>query len=123
VNWGEDYGVRFIGTEGRIEVSRSFYRSDIEGLTERELKPGERPLYRSDNHYQDWVDAIKNRTRPVSDVETGHRTATVCNIANMAYALERPLKWAPAHERFVDDDDANNMLTRPFRGHWDFNDY
>jgi predicted dehydrogenase len=123
VDWGEFEAVQFIGSEGKIEVSRSFYRSDIEGLTELELKAGDRPLCHSDNHYQDWVDAIKTRTRPVADVETGHRTATVCNIANIAYTLERPLKWAPAHEKFIDDEDANSMLTRPFRGTWDFNDY
>ncbi|MEN8227095.1 MAG: Gfo/Idh/MocA family oxidoreductase [Bacteroidota bacterium] len=122
-DWGEGNAVQFLGSEGKIEVSRSFYRSDIEGLTEFELKGGDKQLYRSDNHYQDWVDAIKNRTRPVSDVETGHRTASVCNIVNIAYGLERPLKWAPSHEKFIDDDDANRMLTRPFRGKWDFNNY
>ncbi|MEN8202588.1 MAG: Gfo/Idh/MocA family oxidoreductase [Bacteroidota bacterium] len=123
VDWGEENAVQFIGSEGKIEVSRSFYRSDIEGLTELELKENDTPLYRSENHYQDWVDAIKNRTRPVSDVETGHRTASVCNIANMAYDLERPLKWSPSHEQFIDDDDANRMLIRPFRGSWNLNDY
>ena len=123
VDWGESNAVQFLGSEGKIEVSRSFYRSDIEGLTEKELSGNEKPLYRSDNHYQDWIDAIKNRTRPVSDVETGHRTASLCNIVNMTYDLERPLKWAPAHEKFIDDDDANRMLTRPFRGNWDFNDF
>ena len=123
VNWGEGNAVQFLGSEGKIEVSRSFYRSDIAGLTEMELKGSDKQLYRSDNHYQDWVDAIKKRTRPVADVETGHRTASVCNIVNIAYDLERPLKWAPSHEKFIDDDDANRMLTRPFRGKWDFNDF
>ncbi len=123
MDWGESNAVQFLGSEGKIEVSREFYRSDIEGLTEMKLKNNDKPLYHSDNHYQDWVDAMKNRTRPVSDVETGHRTASVCNIANMAYALERPLKWSPAHEKFIDDDDANRMLSRSFRGKWDFTDY
>jgi len=123
VDWGEGNAVQFLGSEGKIEVSRSFYRSDIEGLTEFELKDSDTALYKSDDHYQDWVDAIKKRTRPVSDVETGHRTASLCNIVNIAYSLERTLKWKPAHERFIDDDDANSMLTRPFRGQWDFNDY
>ncbi len=123
VDWGEDNAVQFLGTEGKIEVSREFYRSDIKGLTEFELKENDKPLYRSDNHYQDWVDAIKNRNRPVSDVETGQRTASLCNIVNMAYTLERPLKWAPAHERFIDDEDANSMLSRAFRGKWDFTDF
>ena len=123
VDWGETNAVQFIGSEGKIEVSRSFYRSDIKGLTEMELKDSDTPLYRSDDHYQDWVDALKNRNRPVSDVETGHRTASLCNIVNIAYDLERPLRWAPSHEKFIDDDDANRMLTRAFRGNWNFNDY
>ena len=123
VDWGSFNAVQFLGSEGKIEVSRGFYKSDIEGLTELELKESDTPLYTSDNHYQDWIDAIKNRTRPVSDVETGHRTASLCNIVNIGYTLERTLKWKPAHERFIDDDDANNMLTRPFRGSWDFHDF
>ena len=123
VDWGEFNAVQFLGSKGKIEVSRSFYRSDIVGLTEVELKDSDTPLYKSDNHYQDWVDAMKNRTRPISDVETGHRTSSLCNIANIAYTLERTLHWKPAHEKFIDDDDANSMLTRPFRGSWDFHDF
>lgn len=123
VDWGEYNAVQFLGSEGKIEVSRSFYRSDIKGLTDIELKDSDTPLYTSDNHYQDWVDAIKKRTRPVSDVEIGHRTSSLCNIVNIGYSLQRPLSWKPAHETFVDDNDANSMLTRPFRGEWDFNDF
>ena len=122
-DWGEFNAVQFIGSEGRIEISRSFYRSDIEGLTEKEPEENDTRLYHSDNHYQDWIDAIKNRTRPVSDVETGHRTASLCNIVNMAYTLERPLRWSPAHERFIGDDEANGMLSRPFRGAWNIHDF
>jgi predicted dehydrogenase len=123
VDWGDFNAVQFLGSEGKIEVSRGFYRSDIKGLTGIELKDSDTPLYTSDNHYQDWIDAIKNRTRPVSDVETGHRTSALCNIVNIAYQLERPLKYKPTHEKFIDDDDANSMLSRPFRGEWDFHDF
>ena len=122
-DWGEFNAVQFIGTQGKIEVSRSFYRSDIPGLVDLELKEGDVPLYSSDNHYQDWINAIKNRTRPVSDVETGHRTASLCNIVNMAYSLERSLHWDPVREKFVGDDFADSMLSRPFRGSWDFLDF
>jgi predicted dehydrogenase len=123
MDWGEFNAVQFLGSEGKIEVSRSFYRSDIKGLTELGLKPADKPLYRSDNHYQDWIDAIRKRSRPVSDVETGHRTASLCNIVNLGYILERPLHWNPSEEKFTDDSDANRMLTRPFRGRWNFNDF
>jgi predicted dehydrogenase len=123
VDWGANNAVQFIGSEGKIEVSRSFYRSDITGLTDLELKDTDTPLYRSENHYQDWVDAIKNRSRPISDVETGHRTASLCNIVNITYDLERPLLWSPRDEQFINDEDANRMLGRPFRGSWDLNDF
>ena len=125
--WGtkEDFNaVQFVGTEGRIEVSRSFLRTfPNEKLAKAELKPGDKRVYYSDNHYQDWVNAIKNRSKPISDVETGHRTASVCNITNIAYELGRPLLWNPQNEQFKGDDFANLMAGRPYRGKWDFTNY
>jgi hypothetical protein len=56
-------------------------------------------------------------------VETGHRTASVCNIANIAYELQRPLLWDPAAEKFKGDNYASLMLSRPIRGKWDFTDF
>ena len=122
--WGgekDGNGVQIIGTEGRIEVSRDFLRTfPNAGLAKAELKPTDKRVYFSDNHYQDWINAMKNRTKPISDVETGHRTASVCNVINIAYELQRPLLWDPADEQFVGDDFANKMVSRPYRGKWDF---
>jgi predicted dehydrogenase len=123
-DWGEYNAVQFIGTKGRIEVSREFLRTfPDKDLANAELKPTDKRVYFSDNHYQDWVDAMKKRTKPVSDVETGHRTASVCNIVNIAYQLQRPLQWNPVTEEFIHDDYANMMRTRAFRGKWDFTNY
>jgi len=123
-DWGEQNAVQFIGTEGRIEISREFLRTfPDKDLANAELRPTDKRVYFSDNHYQDWVDAMKKRTKPVSDVETGHRTASVCNIVNIAYELQRPLQWNPVTEEFINDDYANMMRTRAFRGTWDFNKY
>jgi hypothetical protein len=47
----------------------------------------------------------------------------VCNIANIAYELQRPLKWDPVKEEFIGDDFANMMRTRAYRGKWNFNTY
>jgi len=122
--WGGENdanGVQIIGSEGKIEISRDFFRTfPNENLAKAELKPTDKRVYLSNNHYQDWLDSIKNRTLPVSDVETGHRTATLCNLANIAYELQRPLLWNPQYERFIGDDYANIMLSRPYRGKWDY---
>jgi predicted dehydrogenase len=124
IDWGEHNAVQFIGAEGRIEVSREFLRTfPNKELAKAELKTSDKRVYISTNHYQDWVDAMKKRTRPVSDVETGHRTASMCNIANIAYELQRPLQWNPVKEEFVNDAYANMMLTRAYRGKWDFNNF
>jgi predicted dehydrogenase len=120
VKWGESNAVQFIGSKGKIEVSRGFLRSDPVNIVETVIKPTDKRLYNSDNHYQDWIDAIKKRTKPISDVETGHRTASLCNIANIAYELQRPLKWDPRKEQFIGDPGANMMLTRAYRGNWNF---
>jgi predicted dehydrogenase len=123
-NWsGVGSGVQFIGTKGKIEVSRDFLRSDPATIVETEIKSTDKHLYKSENHYQDWIDAIKKRTRPISDVETGHRTSSLCNIANIAYELQRPLKWDPKKEQFIGDAAANMMLSRAYRGKWNFLDF
>ncbi|MFT4018375.1 MAG: Gfo/Idh/MocA family oxidoreductase [Agriterribacter sp.] len=121
-SWGENNAIQFIGSKGTIEVSRSFIRSTPGNIATIQIKPTEKKVYFSDNHHQDWINCIKKRTLPVADVEIGHRTATVCNAVNIAYELQRPLKWDPAKEKF-DDEFANIMISRPFRAPWNFNDF
>jgi hypothetical protein len=75
-------------------------------------------VYYSNDHYKDFFQAIRNRSRPLSDVETGHRTASVCNIANIAYQLNRNLAWDPVKEKFNQDDEANQLLGRPMNNEW-----
>ncbi len=121
-SWGQGNAIQFVGTEGKIEVSRSFLNTDPVGLAKQELTTSDKRLYFSDNHYQDWIDAIKKRSKPVCDVEIGHRTATVCNAINIAYELQRPLRWNPKKERF-DNPYANMMKGRPYRTGWDYSAY
>jgi hypothetical protein len=107
--------VRFIGSEGTLDVSREFLESSIGGLTDRNISKEDYNLYYSDNHYQNFIDCIKSREKPVADVEIGHRTASICNIANIAYDIKRPLDWDPNAERFINDDYANSHLKKAYR--------
>lgn len=119
VQWGVHNAIQFIGEKGTIEVSREFIRSNPENLANLKLTAADRRLYYSDNHYQDWIDAIKKRSKPICDVEVGHRTSSVCNAINIAYELQKDLKWNPQKEQF-DNEYANLMRSRPYRGEWDF---
>ncbi len=125
-NWGRRCNeIQFIGTEGRLEVSRDYLKTYPDSNLAKEDLPdsAKERVYFSENHHLDWLQAIEERTRPICDVEVGHRTASVCNIANIAYDLQRPLVWNPFTEKFVNDAGANLMLGRTYRGSWDYRSF
>jgi predicted dehydrogenase len=113
-DFGRGWAVRFIGSEGSLDVSREFLDSKPETIALQEIQDSYQRLYFSDNHYANWINCIKSRKNPVADVEIGHRSATICNIANIAYWLRRPLQWDPVKEVF-NDDEADRLLTKDYR--------
>ena len=54
----------------------------------------------------------------ICDIEIGASSVTVCHLGNIAYKLQRPLKWDPKREVFVGDEEANRLLSRTMRGPW-----
>ena len=112
-------GVEFIGTEGRIGVARGqFLKTVPEELKREKWGPGDIRLYESKNHIDNWLECIRSREQTICPPEVGCRSVTVCHLGNIAYWLERPLRWNPATERFVDDPDADRMLQRTMRAPW-----
>lgn len=116
--WEWNNAIHFIGTTGEIKVQRKKIETTPAGLATQFIGETEKHVYKSDNHYKDFLDAMRKRSRPICDVEIGHRTASVCNIANIAYELKRPLKWNPKKETFKKDDEANALLGRKLRPEW-----
>lgn len=118
----EDFGrgsaVRFIGEKGRLDVSRSILDSDPADIINATIQPGETRLYASNDHYYDWLNAIKSGGKTICDAEIGHRTSSVCSIANIAYALRTTLDWDPAKEKFKNNNQADDMLKPMFREGW-----
>ena len=120
-DFGRSWAVQFQGTKGKLEVSRSFLESDISGLVDMKIPDNAIKVYASDNHYQDWIDAIKKRTLPICDVEIGHRSASICTLTNMAYHLQRPLRWNPEKEKFKGDAEANTLRGKTYRTGFELN--
>lgn len=118
VDFGRGFAVRFIGGKGTIDISRDFLDSNPANIATAVLGGNAIRLYKSNNHYQDWLDCIKTGREPVADVETGHRTSSVCSLANIAYWLRRPLNWDPVTERFVNDPEADALLSPAIRAPW-----
>ncbi len=116
--WDWNNAIHFVGTEGELKVQRKKLETTPASLRDKKIGENEKHVYYSENHYKDFLNAVRNRSKPICDVETGHRTATVCNIGNIAYQLKRPLQWDPKKERFKNDKEANALLGRSMNDTW-----
>ena len=105
-------GVVFYGTEGKIIVDRNKLETEPEDLKKTPTGPNEVHLYKSPGHKHDWLQCIRTRRRPICDVEIGCRSVTVCHLGNIAYWLNRPLKWDPRKLEFPGDEEANRLRGR-----------
>jgi predicted dehydrogenase len=70
-------------------------------------------------HVRDYLDAVKTRKQPISTLESAHRTSVACHLANLSMRLSRQIRWDPASETIVGDEQANAHLVRPYRAPWD----
>ncbi len=73
----------------------------------------------SNDHYGNWFDCIKSREKPICDVAIGHRSASVCHLANIAIRVGRKITWDPSRQEIVGDTEAAAMLRRPYRQPWE----
>jgi len=116
-----DPSIKFIGTDGwlgnrgwlgKLEASSS-------EILESKIAPNELHLYTNpEGEHRDFLDCVRTRKDPYFPVEIGHRVSSVCHLANIAIQLGRKLRWDPKAERFVDDAEADKLLSRPMRSPW-----
>jgi hypothetical protein len=115
---GEDGGVCFVGTQGRIAVDRGALVSDPPDIVRDPLRPDEVHLYYSDSHSGNFLECVRSRKRTICDVGIAHRAASALLLGGVAKQLERTLKWDPNAEQFIGDDEANRLLSIAKRPPW-----
>ncbi len=113
-------GIRFEGTDGWVFVHIHGARLEAEprSVLADPIGPDEVHLHEGPGHHEDFFRAVRTRGATVAPVEAGHRTATFCHLGTIALLLGRKLTWDPDAERFVGDDEANRMVSRPPREPW-----
>ena len=115
---GYSFGVVFVGERGKVCVDRGKFKAEPEEIANVKVEDLPEKLYRSSNHYKDFVDAVHSRKKPICDVEIGARTASVCHLGNIAYWNKTALKWDPKAEKFVGGAGDNKWLDNEKRGDW-----
>jgi len=136
------YGIQFHGTRGTLFVDRAGYevtpqmkdRTEPGGISFRAAFDDltgismyyelEGPAGRGTTsvqhipHVQNFLKCVKSRETPAADIETGHRTTTACHLGNIALRVGQKLHWDGQAERFVGNEEANELLIRRYRAPW-----
>jgi hypothetical protein len=115
---GHGHGVLFLGTEGWVHVDRAKLDASPPSLLKATIGPNEVHLFKSDNHHANFIDAVRGRNKPAAPIDIAVRSDALCHLEQIAIQLRRKLRWDPAREVFVNDDEANRMLDRPMREPW-----
>ena len=113
-------GVKFIGENGWIEVSRGYFNASDPKFESTEKPSSDGPYETKIPHQINFIESVKGRKDPVVPVEIGHSSCTVCTLGNIACELKRTIKWNPETETFVDDVDgaAAKLLHYEYRSGW-----
>ncbi len=133
-------GTRFIGDKGWVHVSRAGIFAEPQSLLQATLQPGETHLYETSgpgedvvlvkketgdraafrdlNHGKNFLDCVRSRKDPISNVDATHAASYLGLIAEIAARLETRLKWDPIKEKFLGNREANRRLSRPMHNGW-----
>ena len=120
--YNADSGAEFYGTKGKMMLSKRGKLEVYDDNNKRlpDPKPKEPASLVVDDHYRDFVDAIRTNRRPNADIEIGFQSAALCNLGNLATRLGRTIELAPQTLKVKNDVEANELLGREYRagGHW-----
>ncbi len=127
-----DNGIKFEGTKGWVFVSRGDYQATSSdpakpGPQAKKIDASDPSLLTSvigekefhftvsKEHHGNWLEAIRDNKATIAPVEEAHRSCSACLLHHISMKLKRKLQWDPVKEKFIRDDEANKMLSRPQR--------
>jgi predicted dehydrogenase len=124
--YGHGYGIEFHGTDGTLFVDRSGFRvypekrqydkKDVDRTATMQMDQVNDGLF---DHVANFLDCIKTRKLPASDIEIGHRTSSACLLGNVALRSKERLEWDVANQRLIKGGPAaQKLLSREYRAPW-----
>lgn len=117
---GQLHGIKFIGSDGWIWVTRGNIQAGDPDILKEELPESAPRVYHSTDHMGNFFDCVKSRQPTICPAEVGHRSASLCHLGVTAIRLGRKLQWDPVKEQFVDDAEAGSYVAREMREPYDY---
>ena len=131
MNSNNPNGIKFEGSDGWIFVTRGnvgvtasdptsgkvekAFNASNPKILEAKIGPNEIHLYNSPEQHGNWLDSIVSKKPTISPAEVAHRSCSACLLAHAAMKTPGKLFWDPKKEVFIDNKEANKLLSRPQR--------
>ena len=131
MNSNNPNGIKFEGSDGWIFVTRGnvgvtasdptsgkvekAFNASNPKILEAKIGPNEIHLYNSPEQHGNWLDSILSKKPTISPAEVAHRSCSACLLAHAAMKTPGKLFWDPKKEVFIDNKEANKLLSRPQR--------
>jgi predicted dehydrogenase len=112
-------GTTWIGDLGWIHVDRGgkISASDPKILEEK-IGDNEIHLYKSEDHWQNFIDCVRSRKPAIAPVEVAYRAISVGLLGEIAMTTGQKIQWDPEKEVIIGNPAASRLLSRPYRKTW-----
>jgi predicted dehydrogenase len=113
-------GAAWFGEKGWIHVDRDgglLHASDPK-ILEEVIGENEIQLYKSNNHFWNFLECVRSRGETVCPVEVGHRSISIGLLGEIAMTTGQKIEWDPIREEIIGSSVASRLLSRPYRQPW-----
>ncbi len=111
-------GATWYGDKGWINVDRVVLKASDPKILQEVIGENEIHLYKSDNHWQNFLDCVRSRKETIAPLEVAYRAISVALLGEIAMTTGQKIQWDPEKEEIIGNPIASRLLSRPYRQPW-----
>ena len=111
-------GATWYGEKGWINVDRGRLEASDPKILQEVIGPNEIQIYKSENHWQNFIDCVRSRKQAIAPIEVAYRAISVALLGEIAMTTGQKIQWDPAKEEIIGNPAASRLLGRPYRQPW-----
>ena len=111
-------GATWYGDKGWINVDRGRLSASDPKILEEVIGENEIQIYKSDNHWQNFVDCVRSRKETIAPIQVAYRAISVALLGEIAMTTGQKIQWDPKKEEIIGNPVATKLLSRPYRQPW-----
>ena len=109
--WYGDLGWLHVDRGGKIAASDP-------KILEEKIGDNEKHLYKSENHWQNFIDSVRSRKPAIAPIEVAYRAISVALLGEIAMTTGQKIHWDPEKQEIIGNPVASRLLGRPYRKPW-----